>query len=400
MTKGNIASTNNMVKASKRGRLYALFLSILPIVMEYKTPELHYGLATILIAIGMLYAGAISIGRVNKIDKGLVVVLALYLGYSLYKSTGLNFLLPIAILVHISAISTGFVNFEYFRKYIETFSLVASLCVLAQQLIHITTGIHIPFINANWLTDELQYYVPLITSGYGNEAMYRPSAFFLEPSHFTQYVIYGLGSSLFKTLPSFKKPIILSLGLFATTSGMGFVLTFAIWGWWYLTYKRRGASRGLIKTVIMLALLMIAALALFSNIPFFAGIMSRFIGSGDSDYNAIDGRLFFWNSLFGGENFNSLLFGFGEQALLEEEVYFTGFMKILFAYGIVGFVFYAIFLLYLLFHMKNKLCRMYVIIYIGLLFVANLTGFINIIFFVGTTLVFSQIENRKMVQVR
>ena len=392
MTSAAVIATN--IKEKESGRVLTFFLAILPVVMMYHFPGVHYGFATMLIAVGVLFSGLVILRRHNKVDWGLVFILSLYMGYAIYKSVGLNFILPLAIIIHIAAISTGVVNGSYLRKCIEAISVLAALSVIVQQIVHITSGFHVPLINVNWLTEELYYYEPLIKSGYGTEAMYRPSAFFLEPAHFTQYVIFGLGSVLFRPIPNTKRALLLSFGLFSTTSGMGFVLTFAIWGWWYLTYKRIGTSKGLITTTILIIVIGIAVLALLSNIPFFASIISRLTGTGGADYNAIDGRLFFWNSLFGDERTNSLLFGFGEQSVLdlvEENVYFTGFMKILYAYGIIGFAMYSIFLLYLLIH-TNSIARMYVIIYIGLLFIANLTGFINIIFYIGITLVYSQIN--------
>ena len=310
-----------------KGKGYALFLAVLPLLIMYRAPFTSMSLTTILVAVGVVFAFMKVVGNLHRIDWGLVLVLALYLVYVATKSTGTHFLLPIAIIIHIAAITTGIVSEYHLRRYIEVVSVMAAICVILQQLVHIATGFHIPFIYTGWLSEEQSGMREILLSGYGSEGMYRPSSFFLEPSHFSQYVIYGLGSSLFRTTPNIKKAALLTFGLFATTSGMGFVLSFAIWGWWYLTFKKKLTAKNFIPTIIVVVLIVLVLFSVLSNTSFFSSIMSRFISGSDSDYNAINGRLFFWDTLFGDRGAGSLVWGFGEQALAEEEVYFTGFMK-------------------------------------------------------------------------
>lgn len=378
---------------SVKGKLYAFFLAALPVIMMYRTPGIGMGFSTVLIAVFMLYAGVVILKPSRKVDKLVALTLLLYLGYTITKSDGINFLLPIAILVHVAAISTGAVSVNYLRKYVELVSVVAAICVILQQFIHILFGTHIPFIVTGWLTDELSYYSALVETGYGVESMYRPSAFFLEPSHFTQFAIYGLGSALFHNPPKIKKALLISAGLFATTSGMGFVLTFIIWGWWKLTYNKSSNTKKVVSRLIVVFIIGVVLLAVLSQIPFFGSVISRFTVGGESDYNAIDGRLFYWDSLFGGEQWQNFIFGFGEHAyntLTEDGMYLTGFMKIIYAYGIIGFSLFIIFWVTLLIRVNNSLSRLYVIVYILLLFFANITGFIQIIFNVGVILTYSQ----------
>lgn len=377
------------ISNKQKGRGYSFFLAILPIIMAYRFPFIGMGASTILIAIGLIPATLIIAGRWRYIQYPLVFLLGLFLIYVATKSSGSNVLLPLAILIHITAISTGAVNVSYLRKYIEGISLLAAACVIMQQFIHLITGFHVPLMNSNWLIDNLQEYSANIATGRSNEMMYRPCAFFLEPSHFSQYVIYGLGSCLYYKIPSFKKAILISLGLFATTSGMGFVLTFFIWGWWFLFLKYPQKKRSVSK-ILGLSVIAYLFYRVLNMIPFFSSIINRFTNDGDGDYNAIDGRLIYWTTLFGDKGVGDLVFGFGEEAM--EDVYYTGFMKVLYAYGIIGTTLFYVTLLYLLYKV-NTFARLYMIIYIALLFFANLTGFISIIFNIGLIIVFSYISN-------
>ena len=154
-----------------------------------------------------------------------------------------------------------------------------------------------------------------------------------------------------------------------------------------LTFKKSEKKQGnLFLKIVLTAMALVLLLFILYSIPFFQQIIGRFVNNDGTSYNAIDGRLFFWTSQFGDKTAGDLVFGFGEVAL-EEDVYYTGFMKILYAYGIVGMTLYSIFLLYMLF-ITRGLARTYIIVYIGLLFLANLVGFISIIFNIGIIITF------------
>ena len=384
-------------KGNNIGRWYAIFLALLPIVMAYKFPGVESGFATVMIALGLIPAFFIIIRRLKYVNYAIVFLISMYLGYVITKAEGNSFLLPIAIVIHIASISTGAVNAESLRKYIEKISVIAAICVITQQIVHLFLGFHIPLMAPDLLIDDLKdYSINILTGGAEVESMYRPCAFFLEPAHFSQYVIYGLGSALFRNPSRIKEALIISLGLIATTSGMGFVLTFGIWGWWYLIYYTKGKKIARIRSSIICGIVIVVILFLMMQIPFFAQIIARFTNDGSSEYNAIDGRLIFWGKLFEDQSLSNLIFGYGEVAL-EDDIYYTGLMKILYAYGIVGTFFFYLFLLYLFF-ITNKFSKTYVLSYIGLSFLANLTGFIPIIFNIGVILVFDKIKFKNNLQ--
>lgn len=363
-------------------KLYALFLTLLPPVMMYRFPGLSMGMSTVLTAAMLIYAVKVILTKFSYINFGLVFILSLYLTYAATKSEGANIILPFAILIHVTAISTGDVDAIYHRKIIENISVIAAICVVFQQIVHLLIGVHIPMINSNWVLESIyEDYADAINSAIGVESMYRPCAFFLEPAQFTQFAIYGLGSSLLKDKPSFKKSVVISMGIFATTSGMGFVLAFALWGWWLLFIRKRKANSRFMPKVIGISVVFLIFFLMLMQIPFFAGIVERFTNDGSGDYNAIDGRLFFWASVFGDKSIGDLIYGFGE-AELEEGYYYTGFMKILYAYGIIGCVFFYSFWLYLLYKVPAT-TKAFVIIYIALSFFANQVGFISLIFSIG-----------------
>lgn len=354
--------------------------------MMYKTPGMSVGLSTVLIAVGMIYALKTILTSNRRINMPMISLIAIYILWVMAKSTGQGILLCIAIIIHLAAISTGAINLDYLRKLLENISLIAAICLISQQIYHVLIGGNLVFMNTDWFLPMMESYVEKVNTGFSyTNNMYRPSAFFLEPSHYTCYTIYGLGSFLFREKEDFKKAIITTIGLFASTSGFGFVLAFAIWGWWYLIHRTGSTITKMLPKIIGIGIAMYLVYLVLLQVPFFAEIINRFTNSDDSTYNAINGRLFWWDTFFGDKSISYFLFGQGEESL--PEVYFTGFMKIIFAYGVVGMLLYSCFLIYLL-KKSNNYAKTYVIIYIALLFFANQTGFINIIFHIGCIITF------------
>lgn len=361
---------------------YALLLALLPVIMMYRVPGIGMGVSTVLIAVSMLYAGVVLLVNFGKIDWRVILPIVVYFVYVLTKSDVQNMLLCVAIIVHLMAISTGAVDSAFSRKVIETVSMIAAIGIILQVFMYYVGGVHIRMINPNMILDSMDVYENAIRTGYSQlDRMYRPSAFFLEPSHFSTYCVIGLGSLLFKKKVDYKKALLVTVGILLTTSGMGFVLVFAMWAWWFLTRNERvRLSNRIIKFVPLIVLLLVAVFVL-AQTSYFGSIIRRFLGTSEGGYNAIWGRTLWWEQYFGELSTNDLVFGQGIGAL--PEVYFTGFMTQLYAYGSIGVGLLAWFLVNMLFK-SRQLPRTHIIMYMGLFFVSNLTGFIPMIFHFGT----------------
>ena len=375
------AISNNASSVEEGSKGYAFLLSILPLIMMYKTPGLNQGLTTMLLAVSMIYAISKILQKFNKLQFGLLLPIYCYLIYVSFKSDSTNILLCIAIAVHLTAISLNTVNFSKLMKYMQFFACAAAIAVILQQIAYRLAGIHIQMVRPELMIESLTSYARAARTGYSEaNNIYRPCAFFLEPAHFSQYCIVVLTTLLFNAEKVTKKAVLISIGILMTTSGLGFVLVFCTWSWWYL---RRKGSKGIIRNAIILAVVLLLIFPLLKDIEFFNKIISRItVSSADSgDYNAIEGRLFWWDTFFGDKEWTDMIFGFGREAL-PENTYFTGFMVQLYAYGIIGFSLLC-FVLIRFMNSRNLIAMTLSIIYAGLLFFANLTGFINIIFIFG-----------------
>ena len=362
---------------------YSFFLAFLPVIMMYKMPFAELSLATLFVIIMALPAFGYLLRHKFEIKKvAIIVPLLLYLLYSAAKGTAKEGIINVLILVHIVAITQGIVNIERIKKYFIFFAVLASILAIVQQLLHLLTGFHLPLIFYPAILDGLkEAYHSAIVSGvsrYGG--MYRPAAFFLEPAHFSQYCYMGLLCSLLDVSNSLRKAIVISLGIIATGSGLGLLITPLCWGIWIYEKKLKGNLKHKILTILVVLIVVPIIGYVIYSIPFVESAVSRLTAT-DGDYNAIDGRLFFWDRYFGNESASSLLYGYGVKELPEEE-FFTGMMTLLYAYGVIGMALFYLSIILMIIRFKG-ISRYVLLFYLGLTFSSDIIGFIWIIVIIG-----------------
>lgn len=368
---------------STDSKLYAFIVAILPCIMMYKVPILEKGATTIIV----LFYAVILFLCFHQLDLQKTKILLpgiVYLIYIVSRSEGnwIEIILQIAAYIHLYAICMNAMNISACKRCIKIISVTASVCVIIQYFIHVLLDMHIPMIASELCLDELSRYKYTLITGM-NEGIYRPSAFFLEPSHMAEYLMIGLGLSLLDERKDYNKAVTISFGMIFTTSGMGVVILICIWGWFYFSqiysHKNNKMHMFIIGIIVAFAVVVIAI-----SIPGFQRILARIFGTfgeESSDYNAIHGRLFWWNAYFSNFKGHDLLFGKGSAAVPDD--YFTGFMEILYAYGIIGVCLYYNMLLYLLRKSNNAFSSCVIILLGGLMAFANLAGFIQTIFYLG-----------------
>lgn len=362
---------------------YSLLLALLPVLMMYRIPIINMGASTILIFLSAFFAIFLSLknGKLNIVSA--VCPFLFYFFYIAFKSNITGICLCMAIIIHLLVISNGAVDEKQLKKYFELIACIAAICVIIQFFVHLILNVHIPLIKMDWCLDEMEEYRSLITTGVDFEGTYRPSAFFLEPSHFAQYASIGLASNLLLEKPNYKKAILISIGIILTTSGIGIVLVVAIWCAFPII-ATKGIDNKKIKRIFFL--LVIGALAIFIllKMPFFQNSLNRITGGASyssTQYNAIWGRTLYWTEYISSMQGSDLVFGYGSANL--PDVYFTGIMSIIYSYGVVGIIMFSFALFILFIKVNNRCAKLLTAIYAGMLIVANLTNFIHIIYYIG-----------------
>lgn len=371
-----------MNNTSKKNWVYTLGISLLPVIMMYKVPIVNLGLSTVIIALLLIPAGIKIISNANSTFKlTRLTPFFLYLLYACTKSPMQMVILLFSVLVHLSAISYGIMDVDLLKRIVRRIAIIAALAVMLQTVSHIIFNYHVQMININWCLDSMESYRSVITTGIGkSETLYRPSAFFLEPSHLAEYCIIALAVCLFNEKPDKKSALVISVGILLSTSGIGILSVFGMWIYWFVKKSQRRIIDDLPKIIAGIIAVGIVFLAL-NQFESFRVVISRFTGQSETGYNAIHGRFFWWDTYFKNFTFTDLFWGFGYSSL--PDVYFTGMMTQLYAYGILGLSLFIIALIVQF--IKSKYSnRVLILIYFALLFGANLTGFISLIFYIGT----------------
>lgn len=348
-------------------KAFTLIIVLMPILLPYQFLFTSYSVSTVLSALLVIVGIGVLWTNKPRIRLWSIFFLLVFFIYAIFNSgvtVALSFAIAIIVLI---SLTTGYVDSKHIRKYIEIFSIVAALAVILQTIIHYLIGSHLPLVAINFCTKSIQeQYQQLVNTGI-SDGHYRPSAFFLEPAHYTQFSIFGLTSCLFRRNKSIKKALIITLGIVATTSGMGIALSIITWAFWAIVYNWTWIKKHAFK-FICLSLLALVTVALVYQLPSVKFAVGRIVGT-NGGMSAIKGRLFFWEEYFGQFAAKDLLFGFG-QSTLPEEVYFTSFMVYLWAYGILGFSLYT-FACGQLFVTSKLLAKYLVLVVFVLTFFAN-----------------------------
>jgi hypothetical protein len=270
----------------------------------------------------------------------------------------------------------GSLNNSKLRRIIEVFALINVILIVIQVLGYYLLHLHIQYIPRSIVYEEYQNsYVFREFTG-----LYRPSALFLEPSHFSQYCVFALISSLFPAegKVKIKKAVAIGMGIVLTTSGMGIVLSFAVFAW-YLVLNRRNAGNK-VATILKLIPLMIVLSLVLLRTTFFQTALRRVFSTVEG-YNAVSGRLHNWDNAIGTMSYVQLWFGYGDSQ--SYELYLTGLSDSIYKYGIVSVILEGLCFLYLMVKKVNNYVWCCSVVFLILFCVAHLTNFVSQVFYFG-----------------
>ena len=384
-----------LASQAKRNNWYAYLITILPVMMMYKIPILNIGVSTFFALLTALYLGLLLLQRGNRIRWRIVGPITLYLLWTVIRSGGSvnGMLLNVAVIIHLMAISTGILNISTVKKATIFITTLGATLIIMQTVFHYLLGIHIPMVALDLCLDSMKQYTQSLTTGFsGMSTLYRPSAFFLEPSHFAQYAILAITFCLLQDRPLYKKALLITFGVLLTTSGMGVVLVALTWCWHGLHVLRNSTASKKVTRTFSMAIIACVVIMVLMQIPLFQNTIARFLVPKEfsqDGYNAIWGRTLFWDSFI--KPLSGMDLFIGKSAVSRPEVYFTGLMDMLYCYGIIGTVLFYIAVLRMA-TQNNSAVTFLALLVGGLMLIANLNGFISLLLFFGvmTSLILSE----------
>lgn len=255
-----------------------------------------------------------------------------------------------------------FLRQELLYKVYSWICVIVSLLIIAQYVAsflgHPFTLI-VPDVMINGTLNSNEYINSQMSNG-------RFSTFFLEPAHQSQYVLPCLALNIFLPYKSgeklnFKRIILLSVGIIATTSMQGILGLLIIWTFYFMILLGSRNPKRLVQ-VIGLSIVFVPVLMYACNQPIIQEQIYKKVSSfssigivqGTSSYLRLKvgwdcyGKLSFLHKIFGtGYMFTDRFLqvtGIGRLYYFDEDLigYMNGLSKMMFDVGIVGtFLFFA-----------------------------------------------------------
>lgn len=336
----------------KKIHFIELLLALLPILRYFKIPGVNLNLG--IICLLLIFAFSIFTFKFKNLFKRKEIILllfciymlALYLLKSSLSSVGIGVLvyeLLIYILIIINLTNSCKFDINKFFLYVRNISIIACFIIVTQYIFHFLLHSYFNLIPMNFYTEIIRNdpnAVRLISTGV-IDGWFRPSAFFVEPSHFAQYCSVGLAYCMYSFyLIKGKKELLLAILLSITTlmssSGIGFIVVFSLWIIFIIKYtfdtKTKKEFVFFLLGIIGLCILMYY---LYQQ-TFVQLIITRLFATKQSGLSSIAGRnggyLTFLNS-----SINLQVFGCGSglEPDIGTEFYTTGSI-LLIRYGITG----------------------------------------------------------------
>lgn len=251
---------------------------------------------------------------------------------------------------------------NYYIYYVENVTIVMCTIVLIQCIFFYIFGTSITYDRSfllpfkSFFDQGTKVYVestPMVING-----VFRPSSFFLEPAHFSQYCSIGLASILIKQKSLLnKKAIYISICMVLTTSGLGIACVAFLWMISLLINEKGITERKIIRIIIGIFLALIAFIVAFTFSKSFQSSVIRIFVPSNGYNSGIEGRLWsrsFLESLLGKE----LIFGMGFKNIPvygknKIPYYMTGIIEMFYCQGIIGFSIFILFLILMIINTKK-----------------------------------------------
>lgn len=331
-------------------RIVICLLAVCPILQHYMGPFVNAAVSVLLIVFP--YA-VLKLLKKNIRVRELKIVFPLIV-YHLYQiidhGTSITEIGKVVLfIVYVIVIANACFDTAFFVKVITFVAAAACICIVLQYFCYYILGFHLQMVPTSLLLPRSQQWVLLAQTGRYSVTQklikfYRPSAFFLEPSHmfiymFTPTTIRVLSA---RTVRQKMLSLLLLGGMVLTTSGMGILCAAALFAL-YLGKTRRNNKTFSLKrffrpaNLILMACLIVVFIAAYYKVPFLRNSIERVFSSGSDYGNAVSGRLDSgWKLL---QNIHGIQWVFGvSESLSGITANLSGFIEALYQYGIIGVI--------------------------------------------------------------
>ena len=369
--------------------VFQICIALMPVLYLLNVPILDISLGTVILFVFLPYS-ALFVWNWFKNERITIkkcipfLPFAVFYIYLMTRSDGhiTHMVLAIVTFIHICGMICGSVKTDKIRKIVVCYAMANVGLVLIQTIGYYIFNVHIQYIPMLLVHEQFQgSYVFRELSG-----LYRPSALFLEPSHFAAYCCFAIICLLFPRngKPNLQKAFLVAAGCLLTTSGMGMALAAMIFLWYFifcflLSGKIKNYTR---KQILIYVVITIIGIVLVCQISFVKVALLRVFSTVDG-YNAIVGRLGLWKlkDAIGTMQPGALLCGYGYGT--KYGYYLTGLIDTIYKFGLVGVLLELSCFAYLMYKERTHYVWCACVSFFALFTIAHLTAFFVQIFYFG-----------------
>lgn len=330
--------------------IVAVLLALIPILQHYKGLVDCASTTVLVLLVPYLLLRLVPTLRSFRFSNlHFAVILIAYFIYKLFDhGTYFAEIAQVGLMTfYLVCLCQNCINTGMLKKAAIYIASLAGLCLLAQYFFYYILGFHLQMVPTSALLAESEPWVLGAQTGVVSitgkvSKLYRPSAFFLEPSHLFMYSFPALFITLFASEKSKDNKIaalLISLGIVLSTSGMGIAVVIGAWGLFVALGNPEDGSFRLHniirkRNLIMIGSLMGIVVLAIAFVPFVRNSIVRiFNGSGGS--SAIDGRTEVALIVLKKMSFGQWMIGVAD-TLAGIKANMPGFMATVYKYGIVG----------------------------------------------------------------
>ena len=372
----------------------AFIMAVTPILQHYKGVVQNAGFTVLLLIIPWItirFFMRLRAGLVEKKCLRAIVPILLFEIYCavIHPSGVMRMFYQLFMIWLFICLAGGAVNTRiFFRVSVAVVTVAAVLLVFQygmHYVLHRTVNLR-PF---SLLVSETNIWIRHAERGLREGALYRPAAFFLEPSHLFLYAFPLLGVLLLSpgiTKWRKKRAVIITAAMVMSTSGMAIVAVVGLWGLYFLFYRNSGEKKAITlskifspKTITIGVLLLMALAVAYFNVPIIQRTINRILASTEGS-SAIDGRVRLASHYIANITGKAVWFG---QSNVVQELNFNlaGFFATYIKWGICGVILSYWYYLQGIFKLKKAYFWISAIILVISFFTAHTHGTFYMIFY-------------------
>lgn len=290
-------------------RVSASLLALCPVLQHYKAPA--YNAAVMVMAFVVIYLLCRMVLVREEICWSKLKLVAVLIVYMLFRivdhGTSVTELGRSGVLIiFFAAACLDCIDLKWMCRTALVVACIASVALFVQYISYYLFDHHLQLVPVSLLLPSADQWILGAQTGLASisgvlreDGFYRPSAFFLEPSHVYIYLFPHLLMVLLGEKQNLKQKavaILLSCGLILCTSSFGIVAVCAAWGLFFGFYDERTNTftlRNLFRrrTLILLVIALVAFAAAVLTVPRLQRIVVRIFYNDPGKSTAIGGRI-------------------------------------------------------------------------------------------------------------